>query len=176
MRATKSYFTILSVTVVAAFSIFVAYAPAAPSAARCPASPVHYEKSPDGDPRLGTLPWIAPEPRSVGLVGHLFYYSASSSVPWGGRRVRELRIYSGGRSPDNRVNMKVLWSAPDPIDGTRMTLHGQRIGSAARFVQTLTVGPSVVNVPQAGCWRLTFTTGKLVTRLTAIVVKGSRLP
>jgi hypothetical protein len=139
------------------------------STAPCAATPVHYGHPPAGDARLDSLPWIAPEPRSAGLVGHLFYYAAAPSVAWGKHRVGELRMYSGGRSPDNRVNMKILWSAPNR-DGARLMLRGRRIGSADVFAQTLSVGPSVVKVPQAGCWRLTLTTGKIVTRVTVRVV------
>ncbi|MFL5961738.1 MAG: hypothetical protein ACJ757_02435 [Gaiellaceae bacterium] len=175
MGATKTHLAIVSLTALAAFAVFFARAPVAGSEVRCAASRVHYEALPDGDPRLRALPWIAPEPRSVGLVGHLFYYGASPSVPWGKRRVGDLRMYSGGRSPDNRVNMKILWGAPGR-DGTRLTLRGRRVGSSDTFVQILSVGPSIVNVPQPGCWQLTLTTGKLVTRLTATVVKGVRSP
>jgi hypothetical protein len=140
----------------------------------CSASVVHYESPPDADRGLASLPWIAPEPRSVGLVGHLFYYSAAPSVPWGKRHVRDLRMYSGGRSPDDRVNMKILWGAPDDLTGRRMILRGHRVGSSETFMQTLRVGPSIINVPHAGCWRLTLTTRGIVTRLTASVVTGVR--
>ena len=158
----------------AAFAGSFARAPAGVRAqARCAATPVHYELAPAGDARLGTLPWIATEPRSLGLVGHLFYYDAFPSVVWGKRRVGDLRLYSGGRSPDNRVNMKILWSAPSQLEGAQMMLRGQRLGTSETFVQRLHVGPSIIRVPRVGCWRLTLTAGKLVTRLTATVVRGS---
>jgi hypothetical protein len=83
-------------------------------------------------------------------------------------------MYSGGRSPDNRVNMKILWSGPSGLEGTRMTVRGNRFGSSDTFVQKLQVGPSIVNIPRPGCWRLTLTTGKTVTRLTATVVSRLR--
>jgi hypothetical protein len=140
----------------------------------CSPSPVRYGTAPNADPRFATLPWVAPEPRAAGLIGHLFYYAAAPSVTWGKRHVRDLRMYSGGRSPDNRVNMKILWSGPSDLEGTRMTVRGNRVGSSEKFVQTLRVGPSIVNVPRPGCWRLTLTTGRTVTRLTATVASGLR--
>jgi hypothetical protein len=120
------------------------------------------------------MPWVAPEPRSVGLIGHLFYYNAWPSVSWGRHHVKELRVYSGGRSPDNRVNMKILWSAPDGLDGKRMLLRGRRIGTPDTFTQVLAVGPSVIKIPSAGCWRLTLSIGSTVTQLTAVVERGIR--
>jgi hypothetical protein len=55
------------------------------------------------------------------------------------------------------VNMKILWSGPSELEGTRMSLRGSRVGSSDTFAQTLRIGPSVVNVPRAVRWRLTLT-------------------
>jgi hypothetical protein len=134
----------------------------------CPAALVHYERAPS--PPAATLPWIAPEPRSVGLVGRLFYYQAYPSVTWGRRRIREFRIYTGGRSPDGRINMKILWSAPPPLD-ERLVVRGSRLGGG-RFTQRLAVGPSIVKVPRPGCWRLSLSLGRVTTRLTVLAVRG----
>ena len=139
-------------------------------AASCPASPVHYERLAGVEPALASLPWIAPEPRRVGLVGHLFYYSA---LPWGRSRVRSFRIYSGGSAPGGRLQMKILWSAPDPLEGRPLVLRGRRLGRPGRFVQRLAVGPSIVNVPSPGCWRLTLRVGRVTTRLTVLALRGA---
>ena len=139
---------------------------------RCPASPVHYERLPDAEAGLGALPWVAPTPRGSGLVGHLFYYDAFPSVPWGKRQMRGFRIFSGGRAPDNRVNMKILWSAPAPLSGKRLVIRGSRIDQPEEFIQRLSVGPSIVLVPHPGCWRLTLAVGNVVTRLTVIAERG----
>jgi hypothetical protein len=135
----------------------------------CPASPVHYQRAPS--PPAATLPWVAPEPRSVGLVGRLFYYEAYPSVTWGRRHIREFRIYTGGRSPDGRVNMKILWTAPPPLDERALVVRGARLGGG-HFTQRLAVGPSIVKVPRPGCWRLSLSLGRVTTRLTVLAVRG----
>lgn len=168
---------VLSLIVISSLAAFLTSERAgAGPAVVCPASRVHYEKPPSGNPQLAKLPWIAPEPRSVGLIGHLFYYSAFPSVSWGKRHVPVLRIYSGGRSPDNRVNMKILWSAPDNLDGRPLLVRGVRVGSADTFSQKLHIGPSILNIPRPGCWRLTLATGNVITRLTAVVERGAATP
>lgn len=140
------------------------------TAAGCPASRVHYERLAGVEPALASLPWIAPEPRSAGLVGHLFYYSA---LRWGRSRVRSFRIYSGGSAPGGRLQMKILWSAPDPLEGRTLVVRGRRLGRPGRFVRTLAVGPSIVNVPRPGCWRLTLRVGRVTTRLTVLALRGA---
>jgi hypothetical protein len=95
------------------------------SASRCRASPVHYERFTGPGPSVRTLPWVAAEPRSVGLVGHLFYYGPPN--PWAKRHLLGWRIYAGGKSPDKRINMKILWSAPSPIsDAHSLIVRGTR--------------------------------------------------
>jgi hypothetical protein len=140
------------------------------AAGSCPASAVHYERLAGVQPALASLPWIAPEPRSAGLVGHLFYYGA---LRWSGRRVRDFRIYSGGRAPGGRLRMKILWSAPEPLEGRPLVVRGTRVGRPGRFVRRLAVGPSIVNVPTPGCWRLTLSAGRVVTRLTVLALRGA---
>jgi hypothetical protein len=139
-------------------------------AASCRASPVHYERLAGVQPVLASLPWIAPEPRRVGLVGHLFYYSA---LRWGRSRVRDFRIYSGGSAPGGRLQMKILWSGPEPLEGRPLVVRGTRVGRPGRFVRRLAVGPSIVNVPTPGCWRLTLTAGGVTTRLTVLALRGA---
>jgi hypothetical protein len=120
---------------------------------------------------VNTLPWVIAEPPSVGLVGHLFYYEAAN--PWAERHLPGWRIYTGGKSPDERVNMKVLWSAPSPIsDAQSLVVRASGIGDRGRFSQMLDVGPSILKVPRAGCWRLSLRTGHVVTRLTLLAVSS----
>jgi hypothetical protein len=140
------------------------------TAASCRASPVHYERLAGVEPSLASLPWVAPEPRGAGLVGHLFYYSA---LRWGRSRVRDFRIYSGGTAPGGRLRMKILWSAPEPLAGRTLVVRGTRLGRPAHFVRTLAVGPSIVNVPRPGCWKLTLRTGRVTTRLTVLALRGA---
>jgi hypothetical protein len=135
----------------------------------CKASPVHYERFRGPGPAPKTLPWVIAEPRSVGLVGHLFYYDAYSS--WRKRRQLRWRIYTGGESPDKRVSMKILWSGPPRIsNSSSLMIRGARLGQPAHFAQLLDVGPSIVKIPRPGCWRLTLRAGNAKTLLTVLAL------
>jgi hypothetical protein len=137
--------------------------------AACEASPVHYERFRGPSPAVKTLPWIVAEPHSVGLVGHLFYYDANN--PWARHHRSGWRIYTGGKAPDKRVNMKILWTAPAPVsDAPSLVVRGTRIVRRSHFSQVLDVGPSILKVPGPGCWRLTLHAGRAVTHLTVLAV------
>jgi len=138
----------------------------------CAASQVHYERFPgQSPPAAKTLPWIAAEPHSVGLVGHLFYY-ATHNNPWANHHRSGWRIYTGGKSPDGRGNMKILWTAPSPVsDASSLFVRGTRLVHLAVFSQVLAVGPSILKVPRPGCWRLTMRAGSAVTKLTVLAVR-----
>ena len=141
----------------------------AAAGAVCNASQVHYERfrGPGSAPK--TLPWVIAEPRSVGLVGRLFYYDAYSS--WRKHRRLRWRIYTGGESPDKRVSMKILWTGPPRIsNASSLMIRGTRLGQSAHFSQLLDVGPSIVKVPRPGCWRLTLRAGNATTLLTVLAV------
>jgi hypothetical protein len=141
------------------------------ASATCGASRVHYERFPYASPDVKALPWVLAEPASVRLAGHLFYYDAHN--PWAARRRSDWRIYTGGKSPDGRVNMKVLWTAAPPVSAARsLTVRGVRIGQPGRFAQVLAVGPSILKVPRPGCWRLTLKAGRTTTRLTILAVRS----
>jgi hypothetical protein len=132
----------------------------------CPATAVHYETRAGVPSGLRGIPWVEAEPRAKQLVGFLFYYSPSTSVPWGKRgkrRTRDFRIFVRGRSPDNRVNMKILWRAPE---AGSLVVTGVRRSQPGRFKQLLDVGPSILRVPQPGCWNLTLKMSSGSVRLT----------
>lgn len=135
----------------------------------CEASHVHYERfrGPGSAPK--TLPWVIAEPRSVGLVGHLFYYDAHNY--WGKRHLSGWRIYTGGESPDKRVSMKILWTGPPRIsNASSLVVRGTRSAPSAHFSRVVDVGPSILKVPSPGCWRLTLTAGRATTFLTVLAV------
>jgi hypothetical protein len=135
----------------------------------CDASRVHYEPFPYTSPDLKRLPWVLAEPGSVRLAGHLFYYDAHN--PWAVRHRSDWRVYTGGKAPDRRVNMKVLWTAAPPVsDAPSMTIRGVRIRPPSRFKQVVAIGPSILEVPRPGCWRLTLKAGRITTRLTVLAV------
>jgi hypothetical protein len=137
----------------------VASAPgqAAPRKA-CAAAFVHYERDPGVDPRFKALPWVSARPAAAGIRGRLVYYTPAGPFPppWVRKRDRALKIYTHGTDPGRHRNMKILWTAGDALAGQRMVVRG-RSSTGARFVQTLDVGPSTLNIPRAGCWNLTMT-------------------
>ena len=102
---------------------------------------------------------------------HLFYYGAQN--PWAAHHSVDWRIYTGGKSPDKRVNMKVLWTAVPPVsDAPSLSVRGVRIGRPGSFVQVLAVGPSILKIPRPGCWRLTLKAGGTTSHLTVLAVRS----
>lgn len=95
-------------------------------------------------------------------------------------------LYAGGVGPGG-VNMKIPWWVKRRW-GSSLTVSGRRIGAAGSFRQTfpaalgfsshppgyLAVFPSIVDVPTAGCWRLTVSTGNLAGVLVVKVVARPR--
>ena len=145
------------------------------SLGRCDPALVHYSRYKGAGAGLAQLPWIAASPASVGLVGHLFYYDHFNA--WKQKHLPGLRLYSGGRSPDRRINMKILWEIRR---GTALDLivRGRRLDGSGSFSQQLSSTssnprqfPSIINVPAPGCWRLTLTTGKTKASVSALVVR-----
>lgn len=146
----------------------------ASSRSSCTPTTVHYAPYAGVESGLAPIPWISAIPGSTGIVGHLFYYDGGNV--WKQQERVGLHIYSGGRSPDGRVNMKILWelrhgSAPGFL------IRGTRLDSAGSFTQRLQGGgvqfPSIIDVPAPGCWRLTLTAGKLIGRVTFAAVRGT---
>lgn len=71
-------------------------------------------------------------------------------------------LYVGGRTPDGG-NTKVLWRAEGPHEGW-IEIFGRRLDGAGSFQQmfgAVSGGffPSIVVVPEPGCWLLTVRTG-----------------
>lgn len=61
--------------------------------------------------------------------------------------------------PDNGRNNKILWVSREPVTGGPLTITARRDGSGDRAEQQVAggPGPSVVDLPRAGCWRFTLT-------------------
>lgn len=62
---------------------------------------------------------------------------------------------AGGKMPDGR-NTKILWLVCDPVEGP-LTIRGSTPSGGKTFVQRVEGGgnyPSIVVVPNAGCWTL----------------------
>lgn len=150
-----------------------------PPSASCAASVVHYVPYPGVERGLAQLPWIAASPTASGIVGHLFYYDNQNV--WERRHLPRVRIYSQGQSPDGRLTMKILWQTHRRGPGL-MRVHGDRLDSPGSFSQQLSPTasnarqyPSIIDVPTAGCWRLTLmadtTTGHVT--ITAVPRRAS---
>jgi hypothetical protein len=124
----------------------------------CPASTVHYGPTPVG------TPWIAD--RSV--TGNLFAY--------GGRTLMDARVnssdgvvlYTHGHTLSGAT--KVLWVVRRNY-GATLTLRGTRLDGSGTFTQRFAHRggqfPSIVDIPEAGCWRLSLHSGKV--RATFVV-------
>jgi hypothetical protein len=89
----------------------------------------------------------------------------------------ESLIYSGGRTPDGG-NTKVLWAVAAGW-GSTLALSGHQLDRRGQFTQTLRMAidppgafPSIVVIPQPGCWALIARTG----HVGGIVVVHSARP
>jgi hypothetical protein len=146
-------------------------------AEECGATSVHYQPYPGVGPGLARLPWIRASPPSIGLTGHLFYYDRRNA--WERERLSPLRMYSGGKSPDDRVSMKILWelrrgSVPPFLNvfATRIDGPGsshQRLPSTSSDPSQF---PSIIDIPTPGCWRLTLNAGATTGHIVIDVVPG----
>jgi hypothetical protein len=138
-------------------------------AGTCVSAPVHYEAGPRPD--LRSLPWVSAGARRNEIVGYLFYYREALSDP----RVKAsagIVIYTGGELP-GKVSMKILW-VPRRI-APSMVILGRRLDGQGAFRQRLRrasggVWPSIVRVPEAGCWRLTLSAGRVSARLGVLAI------
>jgi hypothetical protein len=138
----------------------------------CRTTFVHYTLRPGTEPSLRVLPWIAAAPSSSQIIGHLFYYGVPG-VAWREHHAKGLRIYSGGMVPGSGgADTKILWIDYSKRSRGAMIIHGQRLDAPGRFHQTFAaLGPSVIDVPSGGCWRVTLhtrtTTGAVTMLATA---------
>jgi hypothetical protein len=140
----------------------------AAAAARTPClSPSVHAAIPAGATTIGfqgtTPPWVATPDRHV--VAFLFYY--------GGRPFRDGRqvpaymahatIATHGRVPQGST--KILWWVRGKGAGPTLTVTGTRLDAAGAFRQVVSGNgrtfPSIVDVPTAGCWRLSLRSGKV---------------
>jgi hypothetical protein len=152
------------------------------SAQGCVVSRVRYDPYPGGAPGLGSLPWVRGRPASSGLVALLWYWPQE----WSERRVRRLRIFTGGKAPGG-YNVKVMWvfvgDAARSRGGDTLVVRGRRVGGRGRFRQSFgAIGyegqdgapsfASIIDVPTRGCWRLSLSTGGLRGAVTVRAVGG----
>jgi hypothetical protein len=138
-------------------------------ASPCLSAPVHYELAPK--PRLGIrLPWIAAGRPGRRVIGHLFYYGELLRNQSRDR----LSIYTGGELPGGG-STKVLWVVR-PLFSSQLIIAGRQLDGPGTFEQKFrsasstdgTVFPSIVDVPNAGCWLLTVRNGPVIGRFAVV--------
>lgn len=153
------------------------------AAAACSAARVQYTAWPGGDRRLDQIPWIRGKPRTVGLVGLLWYWPKE----WREARVRTARIFLQGVTPGGWTT-KILWAFTGPSvaggGGRQGLVRGTRLDAAGSFKQAFAAiyyanqrgAPSfasIVDVPDRGCWRLQLSMGRLRASVTMLAVEAA---
>lgn len=133
----------------------------------CPMTVVHYTARPGVESSIRSLPWVAATTAASQIIGHLFYY-ALPGVAWRRHHTPGLRIYPGGVVPGSGgAQTKILWiDYRNRARGT-MVIAGRRLDAPGRFRQSFPVlGPSIIDVPSRGCWRLTLHTRTTTASVT----------
>jgi hypothetical protein len=118
------------------------------------------------------LPWIAAGRPGRRVIGHLFYYGEQLRKQSGDR----LTIYTGG-DPPSGGSTKVLWMVR-PLYTSKVIIAGRQLDGAGTFEEQFrsasstdgTVFPSIVDVPNAGCWLLTIRNGPVVGRFAVVAI------
>jgi hypothetical protein len=133
---------------------------AAWTAAACIAAQVHF--APSRTPAAPGVPWVRAGP----IEGYLFYYSTFGSSP-----PPRAVIYTDGETPTGRT--KILWYARR--GALWMTVRGTRLDAPGSFVERLRMAqnyfyPSIIEIPEAGCWRFTVSSGRRRGRFAFIAI------
>lgn len=126
------------------------------STAACAATPVHYDPAASGAPRGVGGPWIATT--NSAFRGYLFYVGATR---WARTKPHGAQIFT--TKAQERVQPKVLWLALGNAR-TSISIRGMRLDRPGSFTSKWPgVGgrqyPSYVEVPTAGCWRVSVSSG-----------------
>jgi hypothetical protein len=158
----RSLFTILMLALAAIASVASSGSAAQAETAPCLGARVHYEPGSHRD--LRRFPWVAAGRSGSEVVGYLFYYTAEL------RSGARLRIYPGGELPGGG-STKILWVPRRTLTST-LSILGRRLDGAGTFRQDARsargpsgiVFPSIVDVPESGCWLLTVRNGRKSAR------------
>ncbi len=141
--------------VIAALSTVGAAAGARGSASACIAAPVRTTMTPPTAGGPSRVPWM----RAGRTVGYLFGYGETLKRMSPGRAA----LFTGGEGMSGE-SMKILWAVRD--SRRLLTVAGDRLDAPGAFHESFgAVGvsgarewgyyASIVNIPTAGCWRLT---------------------
>ncbi len=159
--------------------LLLASALAGSNAQSCPATAVHLDQLPQaGD--LSDLRWVQAQPLRAGIVGMLFAWDpALQNDP----TRPTFALHARGRGP-NGASAKVLWIIRNSRVSGTLTIRGSELGGSATFRQQFQVVydasahpakgfeyASIVNVPFAGCWRLSVQSGRASGSLVVRVVE-----
>jgi hypothetical protein len=122
----------------------------------CPASHVRYVSYPGVGAGLSAVPWIATS--NGAFYGHLFYVGGT---PWRLSKPVGAHIFTTVK-PRN-LHPKVLWISRRGAAAGHLVIRGRRLDGPGTFVTRSVNGgayqfPSYVEIPQAGCWRVSIST------------------
>ncbi len=137
----------------------------------CSVSHVRYSPDTSASGGLRSIPWIATTPKGI-FHAHLFLYGGT---PWPKQHLVGARIFTTVKT--RSINPKVLWTAQRPGAGPTLLISGKRLDKPGHFSSRYPSAssgksqfPSYVEVPQAGCWRVTVKSGKLEGAVTFAAV------
>jgi hypothetical protein len=142
----------------------IAAAPRTAAAVECSASAVHYRPAVRPPHMPAFLPWLASTNSS--FRAYLFYWGGTS---WKRSHPHDARIFT--TRAHARFAPKVLWSALGRSTDS-LIIQGDRLDGPGSFVShyEAAIGgrefPSYVQVPTAGCWRVTVRSGALEGSVT----------
>lgn len=134
-------------------------------AARCAATTVQYQPAPSGTPKGVSGPWVAST--NSAFRGYLFYLGATR---WAKTKPHGAQIFT--MKAHERIYPKVLWLALGNSTAA-ISIRGTRLDHPGTFRSTYPgVGgrqyPSYVEVPAAGCWRVSVSSGRLHGSVTFV--------
>jgi hypothetical protein len=124
----------------------------------CPATTVHYSTE---------VPWV----RSGVVTGRVFAYGGRTLMDGRVNGSDGLVLYTHGRTLSGTT--KILWVVRKRF-GATLTLRATRLDGPGTFTRRFAHGggqfPSIVDIPTAGCWRLSLRTGKARATVVAQAV------
>ena len=134
-------------------------------AATCAATTVQYQRAPSGAPGGVGGPWVAST--NSAFRGYLFYVGATG---WARTKPGGARIFT--MKADERVYPKVLWLALGRSKAA-ISLRRTRLDHPGSFESRYPgVGggqyPSYIEIPTAGCWRVSVSSGSLHGSVTFV--------
>ena len=134
----------------------------------CPASHVHYVSYPGVGAGLSGVPWIATS--NGAFYGHLFYVGGT---PWRVSKPVVAHIFTTKKK--RNLHPKVLWISRRGAATGHLVIRGRRLDAPGMFVTRNANGggyqfPSYVEIPTAGCWRVTISSASVSGSVVFVAV------